>query len=756
MPLPGGATDKVGNRYEGRWTVLSFTEVMAERADSIRLEPPGAEGEGVEFWVQRHDVREYHQVKRQLSDGRWTPAQLNQAGVLGNFQARLRSEDANCVFVSMYAADQLKELTDRARASVSFQEFRIEFLKSKDATNAFSTLRAYWGDCSESEAYGMLRRIHVRTLDERSLQEFVRLQIETLVEGDPGAVEASLAQLALDQVHDELTAFDIWKHLASQGYGRRQWSNDRTVLAAVEAANGRYLRSFPDPTIGGRLIQRAEADQILSTIDLKGDAPGVALVGEAGVGKSGVMRQLLSALEGRGIPFLALRVDRLQPVQLVRDLGCQLGLPGSPAAALAAVAQGRECVLVVDQLDAVSLASGRRTELFDPVAELARQAAHLPNVFLVLSCRKFDLDNDHRLRDLVRKQGVAQEMQVGRLSEATVRDTVTGLGLDARRLTASQVKLLEVPLHLSLLAEIAPDPSRDPLGFETVTDLYDRFWDRKQRLLLERRGGPVPQWVTIMDRLTSYMSDHQSLTAPKWVVDEFEPDLHAVVSEHVVAEDDDGHRLAFFHDGFFDYVFARRFLAQGGDLMEMLCRGEQGLFRRAQVRQILAYERDRDRTQYLADLRAILGSDRVRPHLKDVVLSLLAQLRDPTWEEWEVLEPMTASNCPLAVRAWGTLHGSPGWIRLLDGHGLFKLWLGDQEAVRVNRAVWLLASVLEDLPDRVADLVEPYVGASEEWNQRLRSLVQHLEPGMGRRFFDLFLRAIDEGILDVEAGTGDR
>jgi hypothetical protein len=44
-----------------------MTDVMDERAGAICLEPPGAEGEGIEFWVQRGDKREYHQVKRQHS-----------------------------------------------------------------------------------------------------------------------------------------------------------------------------------------------------------------------------------------------------------------------------------------------------------------------------------------------------------------------------------------------------------------------------------------------------------------------------------------------------------------------------------------------------------------------------------------------------------------------------------------------------------------------------------------------------------------
>jgi len=65
MPLPGGAAEKFGNRYEGRWTVACLLDVMDERADSVRLEPPGLEGQGVEFWITKRGIREYHQVKRQ-------------------------------------------------------------------------------------------------------------------------------------------------------------------------------------------------------------------------------------------------------------------------------------------------------------------------------------------------------------------------------------------------------------------------------------------------------------------------------------------------------------------------------------------------------------------------------------------------------------------------------------------------------------------------------------------------------------------
>jgi hypothetical protein len=68
VPLAGGSSDKYGSRYEDRWAAQCAFDVLRETSLAIRSEPPGAEGEGVEFWIDYPDRREYHQVKRQRSD----------------------------------------------------------------------------------------------------------------------------------------------------------------------------------------------------------------------------------------------------------------------------------------------------------------------------------------------------------------------------------------------------------------------------------------------------------------------------------------------------------------------------------------------------------------------------------------------------------------------------------------------------------------------------------------------------------------
>jgi len=117
MSLPGGPADKLGNRYENMWTVLHMLEVMAEKAKSIRIESPGKEGMGAEFWLETEEGREYHQAKRQASGrGKWTTNSLARAGVLPGFVQHLReSAHVTCVFISTHAAHPLDSLTEHAR-----------------------------------------------------------------------------------------------------------------------------------------------------------------------------------------------------------------------------------------------------------------------------------------------------------------------------------------------------------------------------------------------------------------------------------------------------------------------------------------------------------------------------------------------------------------------------------------------------------------------------------------------------------------
>jgi hypothetical protein len=82
----------------------------------------------------------------------------------------LAGNDTKFVFVSSSDAGDLRELAERARHAESLQEFETQFLAAKERKTSFDKLRNYWNNPGITGAYDVLRRIEIRTLDERSLE----------------------------------------------------------------------------------------------------------------------------------------------------------------------------------------------------------------------------------------------------------------------------------------------------------------------------------------------------------------------------------------------------------------------------------------------------------------------------------------------------------------------------------------------------------------------------------------------------------
>lgn len=701
MPLPGGAADKLGNKYEAAWTVGCLLEILRGRWDAIRIEPPGPEGDGVEFWLESGGQRTYYQVKRQnTSTKRWTLSALSGAGVLRAAKNKLEGSEATFVFASTTDAHELRNLAERACSASSWEEFEDSFLASKDSKQSFERLVEYWEDISETEAYELLRNVEIEVVDERTLRRHLDVLATVVCEGNATKICDSLAQIALEQIHQVIRSGDLWRALREREYEPKRWVESAQVLGVVDNLNRRYVRSLSRYAAGGHGIPRDEAQEVRDHVyGTENHLPRNVLVsGEAGVGKSFVMSQFIRAISDEGIPHLAFRLDRLESADDPRALGTQMGLPGSPVRVLAALAGDQPCVLLVDQLDAVSLTSGRSPKFFYCIEDLIDEARSFPKMRIVLACRDFDLENDYRFRQLIGPSGEAERVQVQRLSEEAVREAVAKYGLDAEALNDRQVKLLSVPLHLQLIAEIANEAEGGRLRYDfwTAKDLFDRYVQRK-RLGLKERFGEALDWLPLFDTMIEYMSTRQVLSVPTDALEEHRGVFEPLVSEHILAEE--GGRLAFFHEGFFDYVFAWRFAGRNLSLLELLLSDEQALFRRAQVRQILLHERESDTSRYLSDLRDILRSESVRFHIKDVVLSLLSRVSDPTKEEWKTVTPLLENGEPYVTSVRSFLWSASSWFPLLREMGLFKQWLIGEEMPDGFDAPFLVGVVMNAAQD---------------------------------------------------------
>jgi hypothetical protein len=723
MPPPGGASDKIGNRFELRWTVRQFIRLLTGEAEWIHLEPIGDAGDKVEFLLAKSDGRiEAHQVKRQQSGrGHWTIADLDRVGVLDGLRKHAVDGDAIFVFMSTMAAKSLSDLVHRANG-INGDLAAFQAALSIDLSGEFNELEQRLGKVGSAQTLKALCNSDWKNQDEQGLADTVLALLGAYLTGDPETACDGLARFAMDSVHRRITQGDLWKELDRRGIQPSELSRDKSLSVRLSECATAFLESRPYG-ICDLTVPRIEAVQITETLLDSAAASTVFLEGPAGVGKSGVVAQVVQQMAEAGWPTLPVRLDLLDPTQQPAEIGYQLlRRDKSPVALLAGLAAGRDCLLILDQLDAVSVVSGRNPEVFNAVTAMVRETRAHPKLRVLLVCRSFDLENDPRLRELSRQDGPGiRRIPVGSFDAAAVNEVLVRLGIDPARFDARQLDLLRLPLHLALLAGIVTGEPGKSLTFATAKDLYDAYWLRKRTDLRPVLADPNV-FETLLQKLCDAMNDRQTLSVPRGLLPSGDADLDRLVSANVLVRQ--GLRIGFFHEGFFDYVFARRFSELGGPLLHLLRSvAEQDLFRRSQVRQILIYRRDEDFESYISDLRDCLGADDVRFHIKKLMIGLIGLTDDPRPEEWSILvDHLGDRETCLTGAVREALWPSAAWVRFIRNLGVLSQWLNDPRGDVVNFAFSWLGSMVKAEPDLVADLLEGETGHSPEQDERVLAI----------------------------------
>ena len=757
MPRPGGEADKLGNRYEALWVVDAVLDLIDGHWANLVLEPVGQEAAGIEFSrTSTSDLIECHSIKRQHHLGNWTIARL--AGpdptgrrILGDLFQQIQT-GAEAVFSSGTSATELEELIQRAVASDSFEEFKQRISPSGRLSGQFLNFVAPICDAGRP-AYRALRHLHVRTKHEPELRKDVERRIRSrfgMRSGEP--LNAKTTQLLIgnfltDSLGRILNAESILEALADHGIVRLRLTHEPAVDERIQRLNRAYLHEVNALLINHAMIVRSES--VAACTALLDDGRSVTLEGTAGGGKSCVLAQVLSQLDDRDVPFLVIRLDRLTEADVsAQAIGVNRGLPDSPTITLGEFAGDRPSVLCLDQLDALSLVSARQQWAWGAVNELLEEARRYPTMRILFACRSFDLEHDPQLRALAEGQDPIERIRVEELDDEVIKAAVTASGIVTAQLNSEQLQVLSVPLHLYLYLDAARSGQVD---FAAAGDLFDAFWQGKALKVARRMSNHAPAWSAAVSALCHAMSEQESLAVPEYVMDDYGETMAAMASEAVVYLQDGN--LRFFHEAFFDYSFARTFLRENRDFVEWLASDEQHLFRRSQVRQVLTFLRDRgpNRFEYLSTVKRLLQDERIRFHIKRLILDWLGALPNPSPDEWAIVEGLAHE---LDEHAWSVIRNSVPWFDVLHDMGRWSFWLtADDE--QVDRAVTLLRmpDVLNARSVVVAGLVYPFRGRSDEWRDRLRWLASGGYGYSSPEMQDFVIDLISDATLD-EATPG--
>ena len=377
-------------------------------------------------------------------------------------------------------------------------------------------------------------------------------------------------------------------------------------------------------------------------------APPVAvLAGDAGYGKTVVIHDLLAQLDEESIPTLAIKADKSN-FSRQQEIVSELQLGDDPVKQAYSLADRYErVVILVDQLDALSQHLSANREPLKMYNRLIDQLATVPKVRLIISCRHFDLRYDPGLVQYQDKHVV----ELKQLSREDVESVFKHLLLSPKVLTKPLYELLSVPLHLNVFCKVHRQVT-DLTQLRSVQDLYHELWKQKITTATTQADTVDSKCVVKLVRLIAIKMNklQQIHVAYRPFETDYAHELSYLRSEGILTVE--GTELQFLHQSFFDYVYARTFVDEGGNLAEEIAGTSQhpkhqGLFVRSKVRQILLYLREVDPQTYQQQVRLILSSPTYRFHIKLLVLQSLAFQSDPTPAEQRLVQHVVFNEAVL-------------------------------------------------------------------------------------------------------------
>ena len=652
MALKGGSADKAGNNYENYWTTNVLCHFLLNYPDcsSIYFEKPDEVNDGFEFSIYTSGKTEHYQVKNYQKN--WTCASLCTNKIISNFFNKIKKDkNAKCIFLSC-SNSSIQELIDRAKRAISFDVYFTSMLSNDLRADIELILREVCNiefpefdflqfDNTKNEdiklqiqklTYNLLRKTEYRVIDEISLNELNTELIASIFKSPTADnISDGLFRFSQENYNKKYTKSELINYLQSvKNYTFSNYALDKSLVMRINE-HVKHFISSDDYFYKNYLIVRHETEQIIDSI--KNEKKFIFLTGNAGCGKSIILKEVCKYCIDNSINVLPINIRDYDNINNCQDLGeCIYNKKESPLNILVNISQGRSALIVIDQLDALSTVSGRNINKWQIINKILNDAKAYSNIKVVVACRSFDLERDSRFSNFRKlNNDLIKIVDSNVLPEKQVKELLLKLGMEEKNICSKTISLFSLPLHLKLLSEILTSTSDTELKYLSKVDLFDAFWNAK------RINVGSLSWVNIIKTMVNYLNKNKTLIAPSHIFDNFQDDFEKMISNHVfynIAKN----KVAFFHETFFDYCFARIMTGDSNNTLEQfIINSDQSLFIRSNVRQTLEFLRINDFNIYLDQVSKVLNNENIRIHLKLLVLDLLCNFASIHDDEIQIL-----------------------------------------------------------------------------------------------------------------------
>ncbi|MEO9803421.1 MAG: ATP-binding protein [Reichenbachiella sp.] len=407
-------------------------------------------------------------------------------------------------------------------------------------------------------------------------------------------------------------------------------------------------------------ITRKETNQLLDWINnpiSKEEKGIILLVGNAGYGKSVIIKDLYNELFDRKIPVLGIKADKCY-AQSKNELQQQLDFD-SPIETLVETLTTihNQVVILIDQIDALSQSLSAKREYLHSFQMLINNLASIHGVRVIISVRTYDLHYDSDLRYYKNQK----YFNVSPLRAEDVAKVLDQKGIDQKQVSAKLLELIRIPHHLNVLCKISKN-NKKLQSIQTLHDLYNELW-----FLKITQHAQAQYCKEAIYEIASHMHTSQSINLSKFKIEgKHYSAIEYLKSNTLLVETND--EVQFFHQTFFDYCFARQFVESGRSVEEYILNNHQGLFIRAGLKMIMSFLRDHDPIAYTTSFERILTSSKFRFHIKLLLISELGYREEP-----HEIEKDFVTRKILSDAQWRDIFAeainTAAWLDFLDKQG---------------------------------------------------------------------------------------
>ena len=386
-------------------------------------------------------------------------------------------------------------------------------------------------------------------------------------------------------------------------------------------------------------IVRHQVDEIKEWISKSrgdGDARICLLVGDAGVGKSAVLKEVVDSLNLETCRSLCVKADAID------DFGNNITLEKMRGVIEFYSIGKKEILLFIDQIDTLSQCMSNDRGHLNVMMTLLSSLEDWPNVRAIVSCRNYDLNYDSDLCNLKNK---AHLIEIGNLTDNEVAGALEKVEAGLRdKLDDATFRMLKTVQYLNAFCILYKRRSAG-LHFGNPIELYDAIWEEyicKSPNHID--SGTLEDTLYLIANSARSAGTLRPILTPATTQ---KRSFDYLASSGLI--NIDGNSVSFFHQSFYEYILARQYAYSGKSLVDDFKNDFQGLELRPIVKAVLEYERSHNGVLFVEEVRSILSSESVRFHVKLLAISVLASIQEPKLAEMRLIKDFCKKDYRLLV-----------------------------------------------------------------------------------------------------------